>query len=179
MPETSRKIFEQLNTKAADWDSLKSFDGMKPGDTLGEGEILFARIDAEQKLAELDEENAKNAPKKDIEIVSKPEISIDDFDKVDIRVGKVLECKKVEKSDKLLVSQIKVGNQVRQIVSGIAKYYKPEDMVCKNVMVIINLTPVKLRGVLSEGMILCAENEDGSLAVCSPENPVTDGCKVS
>ncbi len=179
MPETSQKIFKQLNTQETGWDSLKTFDGMNPGDTLGEGEILFARIDAEQKLAELDEENAKNAPKKDIEIVSKPEITIDDFDKVDIRVGKVLECKKVEKSDKLLVSQIKVGNQVRQIVSGIAKYYKPEDMVGKNVMVIINLKPVKLRGVLSEGMIMAAENEDGTLVVCSPEIPVTDGCEIS
>ena len=179
MPETSEKIFKQLNTIVTDWDSLRSFDGMKPGDTLGEGEILFARIDAEKKLAEIDEENEKNAPKDDIEIESKPEITIDDFDKIDIRVGKVLECKKLKKAKKLLVSKVKIGNQVRQIVSGIANYYAPEDMVGKDVMVIINLKPVKLCGELSEGMILAAQNEDGGLVVCSPESQVTDGCTVS
>ncbi len=179
MPETCQKIFKQLNTDAVEWESLKQFNGMKPGDVVGDGEILFARIDVEQKLKEIDEENAKNAPKKDIEVKAKSEITIDDFDKVDIRVGKVLECRKMEKSNKLLVSRIKIGDQVKQIVSGISEYYKPEDMVGKSVMVIINLKPVKLRGELSEGMILAAQNDDGSLVVCSPENDVTDGCVIS
>ena len=178
MPETAKAIFEQINTKNTGWDSLSSFDGMKPGDSVGVGEVLFARIDAEKKLAEIEEENEKNAPEKDIEIVSKPEITIDDFGKIDIRVGRILECKPVEKAKKLLVSQVKVGKQVRQIVSGIAEFYKPEELVGKQVLVVLNLKPVKLRGELSEGMLLCGEDENGKLSLATLYDDLKEGCEV-
>ncbi len=178
MPDTAKKIFEQINTEVTGWDSLKSFDGMKPGDSVGIGEVLFARIDAEKKLEEIDEENANNAPKQDIEIVSKPEITIDDFSKIDVRIGKILECEPVKKAKKLLVSKVKVGNQVRQIVSGIAEYYTPEEMVGKQVLVVINLKPVKLRGVLSEGMLLCGEDEEGKLSLATLYDDMNSGCEV-
>ena len=178
MPETAKRIFGQINTENTGWDSLSSFDGMKTGDSVGVGEVLFARIDAEKKLTEIEEENEKNAPEKDIEIVSKPEITIDDFVKIDIRVGRVLECKPVKKAKKLLVSQVKVGNQVRQIVSGIAEFYKPEELVGKQVLVVLNLKPVKLRGELSEGMLLCGEDETGKLSLATLYDDLKEGCEV-
>ena len=178
MPETASKIFEQINTKVTDWDSLKSFDGMKPGDSVGMGEVLFARIDAQEKIAKIDEENAKKAPKTEAEIVPKPEITFDDFSKLDLRTAYVTQCEKVEKSDKLLKLQLKVGGSTRQVVSGIAKYYSPEEMVGRKVIMVYNLKPVKLRGVMSEGMILCGEDEDGRLSLATLYDDLPDGSEV-
>lgn len=107
----------------------------------------------------------------------KPEITIDDFAKLEFRVGKILECEKVENADKLLKSRIKIGDEVRTIVSGIAQFYKPEEMVGKSVVVVANLKPAKLRGIMSEGMILCAQDENG-LKVVNPEGDIADGAEV-
>ncbi len=118
--------------------------------------------------------------KKDVsEVVENvvPQISIDDFEKIELRVGKVLECEKVENADKLLKSRIQIGDEVRTIVSGIAMYYKPEEMVGKNVVVVANLKPAKLRGIVSEGMILCASTDD-ALKVVSPEGEIANGAEV-
>ena len=130
------------------------------------------------------DENCNNTTKNDNinaenkqDIVHKPEISIDDFAKLEFRVGKILECEKVENADKLLKSRIKIGDEVRTIVSGIAQYYKPEEMVGKSVVVVANLKPAKLRGIMSEGMILCAQDENG-LKVVNPEGEIIDGAEV-
>ena len=112
------------------------------------------------------------------QVEEKPEITIDDFDKIQIRVGEVLKCEPVPKAKKLLVSQIRIGDEVRQIVSGIAKYYKPEEMVGKKVMVVTNLKPAKLAGILSEGMILCAEDADGNLSLMVPEKEMPAGAEI-
>ena len=106
------------------------------------------------------------------------EITIDDFAKVELKVGEVIACERVEKSDKLLHETVKIGEEVRSVVSGIAKYYTPEEMVGKKVVVVTNLKPVKLRGVLSEGMILCAEDKNGNLALVSPEKAMESGGSV-
>lgn len=112
-----------------------------------------------------------------METVTK-EITIDDFDKVELKVGEVIACERVEKSDKLLHETVKIGEEIRSVVSGIAKHYTPEEMVGKKVIVVANLKPVKLRGVLSEGMILCAEDKDGNLSLISPEKPFESGGSV-
>ena len=108
----------------------------------------------------------------------KPEITIDDFDKVQLRVGEIIKCEAVPKSKKLLCSQVKMGSEVRQIVSGISQYYKPEEMVGKKGIVVANLKPAKLAGVLSEGMLLCAENEKGEYVLLAPESDVPNGVEV-
>ena len=143
---------------------------------------MLAEINAEKeakiKAAKEAEKAAKKAEAKKEEPEVKPEITIDDFAKVELKVGEVLECQPVEGAKKLLVSQIKIGDEVRQIVSGIASYYKPEEMVGKKVVVVTNLKPVKLRGVLSQGMILCASDENGNFAVISPEKDMPSGGEV-
>ncbi len=153
IPETAEKIFNMLKTNKKDFASTEKF-GEYEGATLDKPVILFQRIDVNAKIKELEE---KHAPKK---IETKPEITIDDFDKVDIRVGVIKSCEKHPKADKLLVSQIDIDGEVRQIVSGIAKFYKPEEMVGKHVLVVVNLKPVTLRGVESFGMILCEEKNE-------------------
>ena len=122
-------------------------------------------------------QNSNNVAKNCDEPAKKEIITIDDFAKIELRVGKVLECEKVENADKLLKSRIKIGDEVRTIVSGIAQYYKPEEMVGKSVVVVANLKPAKLRGIMSEGMILCAQDENG-LKVVNPEGDIIDGSEV-
>lgn len=187
LPETGEAILNQLGVKeeGRSLESLESFGFLQAGEETNDPSPLFARIDEAKMLAaiaaERAEQEAKNAPKKEEEPAEEPkaEISIDDFDKVELKIGEVLECKPVEGAKKLLVSQIKIGDEVRQIVSGIAKYYKPEEMVGKKVVVVTNLKPVKLRGVLSQGMILCADDGEGGFCVLRPEKDVPSGSTVS
>ena len=177
MPETSGKILSQIGADAADFASLASFRTGAQVQT-GQPEPLFARIDEKKLLAELAAAAPKpEAKKEEKQPAAKPEISIDDFAKVELKVGKVLECKPVEGADKLLVSQIQIGGEVRQIVSGIAKQYTPDELVGKKVVVVTNLKPVKLRGVLSQGMVLCA-SEGGKLSLVAPDDSIPDGAEV-
>lgn len=149
-------------------------------------QILFARLNAEDVLKEVedrfgvpDDEDKEGAPDEEvIDIEAKAEITFDDFMKMQFQVGEIIECKAVEKSKKLLCSQVKIGSQVKQIVSGIRKEYAPEDMVGKKVMVLVNLKPAKLAGVLSEGMLLCAENEKGELALRQPDKDMPAGAEI-
>lgn len=168
LPKTSEKINEQLAVTAKDWASLEGFDGTAPGTKVKKGESLFPRIDVEKKLAELEElrkaqmEANKAKEVKEMKPI-KEEITIDDFEKIDLRVVKVLECEPIKKANKLLKLKVDLGGEVRQVVSGIAKHYKPEELVGKNVVLVANLKPVKLRGELSQGMILAASNDDDSI----------------
>lgn len=169
LPTTSEKINEQLAVAAKDWNSLEGFDGTAPGTKVKKGESLFPRIDVEKKLAELEElRKAQIEAVKHQEEVKemkpiKEEITIDDFEKLDLRVVKVLECEPIKKANKLLKLKVDLGGEVRQVVSGIAKHFKPEELIGKNVVLVANLKPVKLRGELSQGMILAASNDDDSV----------------
>lgn len=160
LPETSEKIFKQLNTTKTSLESLSEFNGIEIGSKVGKQEILFARIDIQKKLKEIEAEASKkqkNEKKEEkIEKEVKPEITIDDFDKVDLKVAEVIEAEKHPKADKLLVLKLKVGDETRQVVSGIAQNYTPEDLVGMKVILVANLKPVKLRGIKSQGMILAA-----------------------
>ena len=193
LPETGEAILNQVNVPECgrSLESLANFGLLEVGAETNEATPLFARIDEKKMLAEINAEKeakikaaketekaAKKAEAKKEEPEVKPEITIDDFAKVELKVGEVLECQPVEGAKKLLVSQIKIGDEVRQIVSGIASYYKPEEMVGKKVVVVTNLKPVKLRGVLSQGMILCASDENGNFAVISPEKDMPSGGEV-
>ena len=191
MPETSEKIFAQINSDETTYETLSAFNANKTI-SVGEATPLFGRLDEAKKLEEVSndlfgaKEDKKEEKKKDKKADKKQdpetpsEIGIDDFAKVEMKVGVVLESKPVEGADKLLVSQIKIGDEVRQIVSGIAKYYKPEELVGKKVVVVTNLKPVKLRGVLSQGMILAASDGD-KLSVLSPDrlDDISDGAEIS
>ena len=181
LPFSSKKLREMLNLESFDWANLGKIDLLPAGHTLGEPQLLFEKIED----AEIDAQTARlERIKKENEVNSftpepvAPVVSFDDFCKVDIRVGKVLECEKVPKADKLLKFKIDDGMGGRTIVSGIAKYYKPEDLVGKEVCFIANFEPRKLKGVESQGMILSAENADGSLVVIGPQGEVKPGCKV-
>ena len=184
MPETSKKILEQLNTQVRAFDDMTEFGKYPSGNKVTEKpEILFARLDIKDVMPKVEEIQAKQkaeaAPEEKYpEVEPKEEITIDDFDKVQIRVGEVLKCEPVPKAKKLLVSQIRVGNEVRQIVSGIAKYYKPEEMVGKKVAVITNLKPCKLCGVESQGMILAAADDDGNLSVMTLDKDMPAGSEI-
>ena len=177
LTETSVKINAQLNTKVTTWESLKEFNGTVAGDKVVKGDVIFPRIDVEEKLAEL--EALKPAPVKPAneELVKNPikeEITIDDFDKIDLRVVKVLECEPVKKAKKLLKLKVDLGGEERQVISGIAQYYKPEELVGKYVVLVANLKPVKLRGELSEGMILAAApSDDSELLLVNPGEMLT------
>lgn len=168
MPETSGKILAQLGG----------------GHVTDKPEILFARRDLKEVMEEVEklhpaqpeEEPEEEGPVIDIE--AKPEIAYDDFMKMQFQVGEIIKCEEVPKSKKLLCSQVKIGSQVRQIVSGIKKWYSPEEMVGKKVMVLVNLKPAKLAGVLSEGMILCAEDENGNIVLMKPEKDVPAGAEI-
>ena len=169
MPSTSKKILEQLNG----------------GHVTDKPEILFQRLDLEEVLKKVEElhppvaeTGAKDAEETVIDIEAKPEITFEDFGKMQFQVGEIIACEEVKKSKKLLCSQVKVGSQVKQIVSGIKAYYKPEEMVGKKVMVLVNLKPAKLAGVLSEGMLLCAEDADGCLALMTPEKDMPAGAEI-
>ena len=177
MPETSEKIFEQLNCEVKDYDSLSQFGATKEGVQVGEAKALFQRIDTEKMLEEIaakQEADAKEAEAEEEEKIE--EISIDDFFKSDLRVAKILECEKIKKSNKLLKLQLDDGSgKPRQIVSGIAKWYAPEDLIGKKAIIVTNLKPVKLCGEISQGMLLSGE-KDGEVAVTFVDLPV--GAKI-
>ena len=183
MPETSQKIKAQLNAPDRGYEQLGEF-GLYPdgGKVVEKPEILFARLDLNEVMEKVEAKKAaaKEEPTGEpgVDVDKKPEITIDDFDKVQLRVGEIIKCEAVPKSKKLLCSQVKMGSEVRQIVSGISQYYKPEEMVGKKVIVVANLKPAKLAGVLSEGMLLCAENEKGEYVLLAPESDVPNGVEV-
>ncbi len=184
MNTTAKKIYAQMGIEGEEltnWESTATFGLIKPGTKVTKGEILFQRLDIDKEVAELEELFAE---KKDEEeevteapLQHKEEITIDDLDKVELRVGKILSCEKHPKADRLLVSQVKLGSETRQIVSGIAKWYKPEEMVGKDVIVVCNLKPVKLRGVESQGMLLAAGNDGDDLIIPTAAG-ANDGCEV-
>ena len=198
LPETADRILAQLNAGMREYDNLDKFGLYENGNKVTDKpEILFARLDAkeimpkidaireaqkaefeaEQKaLGELPETTEESGEAIDIE--AKPEIEYDDFMKMQFQVGEIISCEAVPKSKKLLCSQVKIGSQVKQIVSGIRKYYPPEEMVGKKVMVLVNLKPAKLAGVLSEGMLLCAEDAEGNLALMTPEKAMPSGAEI-
>ena len=183
MPETSQKIKAQLNAPDREYEQLGEF-GLYPdgGKVVEKPEILFARLDLNEVMEKVEAKKAaakeEPAGEPGVDVDKKPEITIDDFDKVQLRVGEIIKCEAVPKSKKLLCSQVKMGSEVRQIVSGISQYYKPEEMVSKKVIVVANLKPAKLAGVLSEGMLLCAENEKGEYVLLAPESDVPNGVEV-
>ena len=198
LPETADRILAQLNAGMREYDDLDKFGLYENGNKVTDKpEILFARLDAkeimpkidaireaqkaefeaEQKtLGELPETTEESGEAIDIE--AKPEIEYDDFMKMQFQVGEIISCEAVPKSKKLLCSQVKIGSQVKQIVSGIRKYYTTEEMVGKKVMVLVNLKPAKLAGVLSEGMLLCAEDAEGNLALMTPEKAMPSGAEI-
>lgn len=188
MPAKCAKVFELLGTERRAYGELGKFGSLPDGTKVADkAEILFARLDPAEINAKVEAMFAaravasadKEGKSSEAEAERRAEISVDDFSKAELRVGKVVECEKVPKADKLLCSKIDVGEgRLRTVVSGIAKYYSPEQMVGKNVVLVSNLKPVKLRGILSEGMILCAEDKDGRLSVISPEGDVAPGGEV-
>ena len=186
MPETTERILAQLNAQDRELEDLKTFGLYLSGNKVTEKpEILFARLDLKEvmaKVAELHppkaEEPAKEENEDVIDIEAKPEITFEDFGKLQFQVGKIIKCEEVKKSKKLLCSQVQIGSQVRQIVSGIKAHYSAEEMVGKKVMVVTNLKPAKLAGVLSEGMILCAEDADGNLSLMVPEKEMPAGAEI-
>lgn len=188
MPAKCAKVFELLGTERRAYGELGKFGSLPDGTKVADkAEILFARLDPAEINAKVEAMFAaraaasadKEGKPSEAEAERRAEISVDDFFKAELRVGKVVECEKVPKADKLLCSKIDVGEgRLRTVVSGIAKYYSPEQMVGKNVVLVSNLKPVKLRGILSEGMILCAEDKDGRLFVISPDGDVAPGGEV-
>lgn len=177
MPETSQKILDEIGGGVSTYESVKSFGSAVPGTKVGEAKVLFARIDTEKKLAELAEEMQANAEPQ-VEIAPyKDYIEFDEWEKLDIRVGKVLECEPVKKSKKLLRFSLEVGNEKRQILSGISQYHKPEELIGKNVVFIANLKPRKMMGLESCGMILSAEH-DGKLTALTTINDIQSGAEV-
>ncbi len=199
LPSTAEKIVAQLNTELRSLEELDQFGLYESGKKVTDApEILFARLKAEDVLpkveaiqaaqkAEYEAEQARlngGAPAVAdetpvIDIEAKEEITFDDFMKMQFQVGEIIACEAVEKSKKLLCSQVKIGSQVKQIVSGIRKDYSPEEMVGKKVMVLVNLKPAKLAGVMSEGMLLCAEDAEGNLALMTPEKPMPSGAEIA
>jgi methionyl-tRNA synthetase len=183
MPDTSKKILEQIHAVPRAFDDMTEFGKYTSGNKVTEKpEILFARMDIKEVMEKVEEIQAAQKEEKESEkypeLEKKPEISIDDFDKVQIQVGEVVKCEPVPKAKKLLVSQIKIGAETRQIVSGIAKYYKPEEMVGKKVAVITNLKPCKLCGVESQGMILAAGDNEGNLSVMTVDKDIVSGSEI-
>ncbi|MDF2801805.1 MAG: methionine--tRNA ligase [Anaerocolumna sp.] len=191
MPETSKKILTQLNTGIRTLEELKEFGLYESGNQVTKTpEILFARLDVKEVMEKV--EAKKELEKQSVEVVeeatestgnvidipAKEEIAYDDFMKMQFQVGEIIACEEVPKSKKLLCSQVKIGSQVKQIVSGIKAYYSPQEMIGKKVMVLVNLKPAKLAGVVSEGMLLCAEDENGNLALMVPEKPMTPGAEI-
>ena len=187
MPETTEKILAQLNASKRSLESMDKFGLYVSGTKVTEKpEILFMRLDVKEVLAKAEEIQAAQAAaaggaKEDedvIDIEAKPEITFDDFTKMQFQVGEIIACEEVKKSKKLLCSKVKIGSQIKQIVSGIKQYYSAEEMVGKKVMVLVNLKPAKLAGVLSEGMLLCAEDADGNLALVTPEKKMPAGAEI-
>lgn len=181
LPDTARKTFDQLGIEGKEelynWESTDTFGLLPEGTKVHKGQSLFPRLDVEEEIKTLEEMFEEKIDLEEKALEHKEEITIDDFDKVEMRVGKVIKCEKHPKADRLLVSQIKLGSETRQIVSGIAQYYKPEEMVGKNVIVVCNLKPVKLRGVLSQGMVLAA-GDDGDDLIIPEAIAAKDGAEV-
>ncbi len=189
MPETAQKIAAQLHTEIRSFDDIEKFGLYPSGNKVTDKpEILFQRQDIKEVMEKADamfaarkqEAGASDEKEEEpvIDIEPKPEITFDDFEKMQFQVGKIIACEAVPKSKKLLCSQVKIGSEVKQIVSGIKAYYTPEEMVGKQVMVLVNLKPAKLAGVLSEGMLLCAEDAEGNLALVTPEKPMPAGAEI-
>ena len=189
MPETTAKIRKQLNAPELTLEDLTKFGNYVSGTKVTDApEILFARLDINEIMPKVEEIRAKQRaqagvteePQAEagIDVEKKPEISIDDFMKVQLRVGEILKCEEVPKSKKLLCSQVKIGSEVKQIVSGIKQHYSAEEMVGKKVVVVANLKPAKLAGVLSEGMLLCAEDAEGNLSLLTPEKVMPNGAEI-
>lgn len=187
MPETASKILSQLNTSVRSIEEMKEYGKYPSGNKVTDApEILFMRLDLEEvmkKVEEMKEAQLKEvSPQKEeepvIDIEAKAEIEYDDFMKMQFQVGEIIACEEVKKSKKLLCSQVKIGSGVKQIVSGIKAHYTAEEMVGKKVMVLVNLKPAKLAGVLSEGMLLCAEDENGELALMIPEKKMPSGAEI-
>ena len=187
MPETSQKILDQLHADKRSYEDLDTFGLYKSGTHVTDKpEILFARLDVKEVLEKVEAKKAaqqtEEAPAAEaeqvIDIEPKEEITFEEFGKMQFQVGEIIACEPVKKSKKLLCSQVRVGSQVKQIVSGIKSHYTPEEMVGKKVMVLVNLKPAKLAGVLSEGMLLCAEDADGNLALMTPEKPMPAGAEI-
>ena len=186
MPDTTGKILSQLNANKRTYEELDTFGLYPSGNKVTEKpEILFARLDVKEVMAKVEEMRAQDAQPEEekeeapvVDIEAKPEVTFDDFMKMQFQVGEIIACEAVKKSKKLLCSQVKIGSQVKQIVSGIKSNYAPEDMVGKKVMVLVNLKPAKLAGVLSEGMILCAEGLDGELALMTPDKDMPAGAEI-
>ena len=190
MPETSEKILAQLNTKKRELDEMDTFGLYPSGNKVTDKpEILFARMDIKEVMAKVEEmhadaaaETAKPAEEAaeddGIDLEPKAEITYDDFAKLQFQIGESVKCEAVSKSKKLLCSQVKIGTKTRQIVSGIKAHYSPEEMVGKKVMVVTNLKPAKLAGVVSEGMILCAEDAEGNLSLMVPEKKMPAGAEI-
>ena len=185
MPSTSRRILEQLNAEPRTIEQMNHFGLYRSGAKVTDKpEILFARMDIKEVLEKVEArkaaEEAAKAPKEPvIDIEPKENISYDVFARLQFQVGEIISCEAVPKADKLLCSQVKVGSQVRQIVSGIRNTYSPEEMVGKKVMVLVNLEPRKIRGLVSEGMLLCAEDENGNLSLVTPEKEMPAGAEIS
>ena len=197
MPETSEKILAQLNAQKRGLDAMDTYGQYKSGSRVTEKpEILFARLDMKEVLDKVEklhpsaeegedrtagdgnETGAESQENAGIDIEPKPEITFDDFEKLQFQVGEIIACEEVKKSRKLLCSQVKIGSQVKQIVSGIKAHYTAEEMVGKKVMVLVNLKPAKLAGIVSEGMLLCAEDANGELALLTPEKPMPSGAEI-
>lgn len=189
MPDTAANICNQLHAEEVPFDQLGTFGHYVSGTKVTEKpEILFARLDLKEVMErvhalhpeqpEETEEAGQAEGEPVIDLEPKAEITFDDFEKMQFQVGEIIACKAVEKSKKLLCSQVKIGSQVKQIVSGIRKHYTPEEMVGKKVMVLVNLKPAKLAGVLSEGMLLCAEDENGELSLMVPEKKMPSGAEI-
>ncbi len=181
LPFSSKKLREMLNLESFEWANLGRIDHLPAGHALGEAQLLFEKIEddaIDAQIARLERIKKENEVNSFTPAPVAPTVAFDDFMKLDIRVGKVLECEKVPKADKLLKFKIDDGMGGRTIVSGIAKYYQPEDLVGKEVCFIANFEPRKLKGIESQGMILSAENADGRLIVIGPQGEVKPGCKV-
>ena len=185
MPEKTERILAQLSAEDRTLENLNTFGLYPSGNKVTEKpEILFARLDLKEVLAKVAELHPPKAEEPEeekedvIDIEAKPEITFDDFEKLQFQVGKIISCEEVKKSKKLLCSQVQIGSQVRQIVSGIKAHYSAEEMVGKKVMVVTNLKPAKLAGILSEGMILCAEDAEGNLSLMVPEKEMPAGAEI-
>ena len=184
MPETTERILKQLNAEKRGFETLNVFGLYPSGNKVTDKpEILFARLDVKEVMEKVEKlhphvEEPAAEEKAGIDLEPKPEITFEDFEKMQFQVGEIISCEAVKKSKKLLCSQVKIGSQVRQIVSGIKAHYTPEEMVGKKVMVLTNLKPAKLAGVLSEGMILCAEDEEGNLSLVTPEKEMPAGAEI-
>ena len=191
MPRTTERILVQLNANERTLEDMEQFGLYPSGNRVTDKpEILFARLDLKEVLEKVEKLHPKKEEKKEevkeekeeakdvIDIEAKPEITFDDFEKLQFQVGEIIACEEVKKSRKLLCSQVKIGSQVRQIVSGIKAHYSAEEMVGKKVMVVTNLKPAKLAGILSEGMILCAEDADGNLSLMVPEKEMPAGAEI-